>query len=46
MEEFVAKSKVLASTNLKLAQPFATLTYLCHAFAKATAGKRHHLIHN
>ena len=29
MHRFVAKSKALASTNLKLAQPFAALTYLC-----------------
>ena len=27
--DLVVKSKALASTNLKLAQPFAALTYLC-----------------
>jgi hypothetical protein len=40
----MSKNKALVSTNLKLAQPFAALTYLCHAFAKATAGKRYQYI--
>jgi len=36
MQRFGAKSKALASTNLKLAQPFAALTYLCGDNSKST----------
>jgi hypothetical protein len=35
MERFGAKSKALESTNLKLAQPFAALTYLCGDILKS-----------
>ena len=35
MQRFGAKSKALASTNLKLAQPFAALTYLCGDISKS-----------
>ena len=35
MQRFGAKSKALASTNLKLAQPFAALTYLCADILKS-----------